>query len=184
MAFGCLMEVNEPDHDYWRRVAADVADRARLTAEQRQRVEAITPTVTRVAGGGCLHLDPSCRGRGSSHPPTDEDLDIARRGLEQFGAEEVTVRLAVRTTLRRRARWFMRRLKRWPGWPPTATTTRRTSICRAPVSGWEDVASPEAERRILRYLWAGLADWRPGRWNLMLAANVVGVQRSGLSISW
>ncbi|HJT91809.1 MAG TPA: GNAT family protein [Mycobacterium sp.] len=54
---------------------------------------------------------------------------------------------------------------------------------RTPVAGWEDVASPEAERRFLRYFWAGLADWRPERWNLMLAAkaggDIVGVQEIG-----
>ncbi|GAA1892706.1 GNAT family N-acetyltransferase [Asanoa iriomotensis] len=54
---------------------------------------------------------------------------------------------------------------------------------RTPVGGWEDVASPEAERRFLRYFWAGLADWRPERWNLMLAVKVggdiVGVQEIG-----
>lgn len=54
---------------------------------------------------------------------------------------------------------------------------------RTPVGGWEDVASPEAERRFLRYFWAGLADWRPERWNLMLAAragdDIVGVQEIG-----
>jgi RimJ/RimL family protein N-acetyltransferase len=47
----------------------------------------------------------------------------------------------------------------------------------------EDVASPEAERRFLRYFWAALADWRPERWNLMLAAraggDIVGVQEIG-----
>ena len=34
---------------------------------------------------------------------------------------------------------------------------------RTPVGGWEDVDSPEAERRFLRYYWAALADWRPDR---------------------
>ncbi|MET7426925.1 GNAT family protein [Dactylosporangium sp. NPDC005555] len=54
---------------------------------------------------------------------------------------------------------------------------------RTPVGGWEDVASPEAERRFLRYYWAAFADWRPERWNLLLAArvesNIVGVQEIG-----
>jgi RimJ/RimL family protein N-acetyltransferase len=54
---------------------------------------------------------------------------------------------------------------------------------RTPVGGWQDVASPEAERRFLRYYWAAFADWRPDRWNLMLAARVdgvlVGVQEIG-----
>ncbi|GAA1038103.1 GNAT family protein [Virgisporangium ochraceum] len=54
---------------------------------------------------------------------------------------------------------------------------------RIPVGGWEDVASPEAERRFLRYFWAAFADWRPEKWNLMLAARVdgdlVGVQEIG-----
>jgi RimJ/RimL family protein N-acetyltransferase len=54
---------------------------------------------------------------------------------------------------------------------------------RVPVGGWEDVASPEAERRFLRYYWSAFADWRPERWNLMLAARVdcdiVGVQEVG-----
>ena len=54
---------------------------------------------------------------------------------------------------------------------------------RTPVGGWEEVASPEAERRFLRYFWAALADWQPERWNLMLAAraggDIVGVQEVG-----
>ena len=54
---------------------------------------------------------------------------------------------------------------------------------RTPVGGWEDVDSPEAERRFLRYYWAAFADWRPDRWNLLLAARVdgvvVGVQEIG-----
>lgn len=54
---------------------------------------------------------------------------------------------------------------------------------RTPVGGWEDVDSPEAERRFLRYFWAASADWRPERWNLLLAARVdgvvVGVQEIG-----
>jgi RimJ/RimL family protein N-acetyltransferase len=54
---------------------------------------------------------------------------------------------------------------------------------RIPVGGWEDVASPEAERRFLRYYWAAFADWKPEKWNLMLAARVgrdiVGVQEIG-----
>ncbi|MBL7259325.1 GNAT family N-acetyltransferase [Paractinoplanes lichenicola] len=54
---------------------------------------------------------------------------------------------------------------------------------RTPVGGWEDVASPEAERRFLRYYWAAFADWRPEKWNLMLAARIdgviVGVQEIG-----
>ncbi|MGI5238696.1 GNAT family N-acetyltransferase [Dactylosporangium sp. CA-139066] len=54
---------------------------------------------------------------------------------------------------------------------------------RTPVGGWEDFESPEAERRFLRYYWAAFADWRPERWNLMLAAKVggvlVGVQEIG-----
>lgn len=54
---------------------------------------------------------------------------------------------------------------------------------RTPVGGWEDVASPEAERRFLRYFWASFADWRPERWNLLLAAKaggeLVGVQEIG-----
>jgi len=54
---------------------------------------------------------------------------------------------------------------------------------RLPVGGWEDVASPEAERRFLRYFWASWADWRPERWNLVLAAKadgeIVGVQEIG-----
>ncbi|MCG5465594.1 GNAT family N-acetyltransferase [Micromonospora sp. MED01] len=54
---------------------------------------------------------------------------------------------------------------------------------RTPVGGWEDVASPEAERRFLRYYWAAFADWRPEKWNLMLAARVgrdiIGVQEIG-----
>jgi RimJ/RimL family protein N-acetyltransferase len=54
---------------------------------------------------------------------------------------------------------------------------------RIPVGGWEDVASPEAERRFLRYYWAAFADWQPEKWNLMLAARVdgdlVGVQEIG-----
>ncbi|WP_164842500.1 GNAT family N-acetyltransferase [Actinoplanes solisilvae] len=54
---------------------------------------------------------------------------------------------------------------------------------RTPVGGWSDVASPEAERRFLRYVWASWADWRPERWNLLLAARVdgdlVGVQEIG-----
>jgi RimJ/RimL family protein N-acetyltransferase len=54
---------------------------------------------------------------------------------------------------------------------------------RTPVGGWEDVGSPEAERRFLRYFWAALADWRPERWNLVLAAragdDIVGVQEVG-----
>jgi RimJ/RimL family protein N-acetyltransferase len=56
---------------------------------------------------------------------------------------------------------------------------------RTPVGGWEDVASPEADRRFLRYFWSALADWRPERWNLLLAARVageiVGVQEIGAS---
>ncbi len=54
---------------------------------------------------------------------------------------------------------------------------------RTPVGGWEDVESPEAERRFLRYHWAAHADWRPERWNLVLAARaggvLVGVQEIG-----
>lgn len=54
---------------------------------------------------------------------------------------------------------------------------------RIPVGGWEDVESPEAERRFLRYYWAAFADWGPERWNLMLGARVdgrvVGVQEIG-----
>jgi RimJ/RimL family protein N-acetyltransferase len=54
---------------------------------------------------------------------------------------------------------------------------------RTPVGGWEDVASPEAEQRFLRYFWSSLADWRPERWNLLFAARaggeVVGVQEIG-----
>jgi RimJ/RimL family protein N-acetyltransferase len=54
---------------------------------------------------------------------------------------------------------------------------------RTPVGGWEDVGSPAAERRFLRYYWAAFADWRPERWNLLLAARVggvlVGVQEIG-----
>lgn len=54
---------------------------------------------------------------------------------------------------------------------------------RTPVAGWEDVPSPEAERRFLRHYWAALADWRPDRWNLLLAARagdeIVGVQEIG-----
>ncbi len=54
---------------------------------------------------------------------------------------------------------------------------------RTPVGGWEDVDSPEAERRFLRYYWASLADWRPERWNLLLGARagdqIVGVQEIG-----
>lgn len=54
---------------------------------------------------------------------------------------------------------------------------------RTPVGGWEDVESPEAERRFLRYYWAAFADWRPERWNLILGARlgdcVVGVQEIG-----
>jgi RimJ/RimL family protein N-acetyltransferase len=54
---------------------------------------------------------------------------------------------------------------------------------RTPVGGWEDVAPPEAERRFLRYFWASFADWRPQRWNLLLAAksdgDIVGVQEIG-----
>jgi RimJ/RimL family protein N-acetyltransferase len=54
---------------------------------------------------------------------------------------------------------------------------------RTPVGGWEDVARPEAERRFLRYYWAGFADWQPERWNLLLAARadggLVGVQEIG-----
>ena len=54
---------------------------------------------------------------------------------------------------------------------------------RTPVGGWEDVPSPEAERRFLRYVWSGWADWRPDRWNLLLAAradgDLVGVQEVG-----
>jgi RimJ/RimL family protein N-acetyltransferase len=54
---------------------------------------------------------------------------------------------------------------------------------RTPVGGWEDVASPEADRRFLRYFWASWADWRPERWNLLLAAKaggeIVGVQEIG-----
>lgn len=49
-----------------------------------------------------------------------------------------------------------------------------------PVAG---IASPEAERRFLRYFWASLADWRPERWNLLLTAkadgDIVGVQEIG-----
>lgn len=54
---------------------------------------------------------------------------------------------------------------------------------RTPVGGWEDVPSPEAERRFLQYHWAALADWRPERWNLLLAVRsggeIVGVQEIG-----
>jgi RimJ/RimL family protein N-acetyltransferase len=54
---------------------------------------------------------------------------------------------------------------------------------RTPVGGWEDGGSPEAERRFLRYYWAAFADWRPERWNLLLAARaggtVIGVQEIG-----
>ncbi|MGC4746209.1 GNAT family N-acetyltransferase [Micromonospora sp. DT201] len=54
---------------------------------------------------------------------------------------------------------------------------------RTPVGGWEDVDPPEAERRFLRYYWAAFADWRPDRWNILLAAKVgsdiVGVQEIG-----
>lgn len=54
---------------------------------------------------------------------------------------------------------------------------------RTPVGGWEDVASPEAERRFLRYFWGSLADWRPERWNLLLTAKadgaIIGVQEIG-----
>lgn len=54
---------------------------------------------------------------------------------------------------------------------------------RTPVGGWEDVDAPEAERRFLRYYWATLADWRPERWNLLLAAragdDIIGVQEIG-----
>jgi RimJ/RimL family protein N-acetyltransferase len=54
---------------------------------------------------------------------------------------------------------------------------------RTPVGGWEDVDPREAERRFLRYFWASFADWRPDRWNLLLAAtsdgDIVGVQEIG-----
>jgi RimJ/RimL family protein N-acetyltransferase len=54
---------------------------------------------------------------------------------------------------------------------------------RTPVAGWTDSEPREAERQFLRYYWAALADWRPEKWNLLLAARIgeriIGVQEVG-----
>lgn len=56
-------------------------------------------------------------------------------------------------------------------------------IPRAPVTGWNDLPSPEAERAFLTYYWSFLTDWRPDKWNLIFAARtqgfLVGVQEIG-----
>ncbi|MFI5834712.1 GNAT family N-acetyltransferase [Micromonospora sp. NPDC051300] len=56
-------------------------------------------------------------------------------------------------------------------------------LARSSVAGWESGPSPQAEWSFLRYYWASLADWRPGRWNLVMAVKVdgacVGVQEIG-----
>ena len=56
-------------------------------------------------------------------------------------------------------------------------------LARSPAAGWESGPSPQAEWSFLRYCWASLADWRPGRWNLVMAVKVdgvcVGVQEIG-----
>ncbi|PGH45405.1 GNAT family N-acetyltransferase [Micromonospora sp. WMMA1996] len=56
-------------------------------------------------------------------------------------------------------------------------------LARSPVAGWESGPSPQAEWSFLRYYWASLADWRPSRWNLVMAVKVdgacVGVQEIG-----
>lgn len=56
-------------------------------------------------------------------------------------------------------------------------------IPRSPVAGWNDLASPAAERAFLQYYWASLADCKPEKWTLLLAARVndtvIGVQEIG-----
>lgn len=54
-------------------------------------------------------------------------------------------------------------------------------LTRSPVAGWRD--GPDTRAAFLRYVWATRADWRPRRWNLVLAVRVdgelVGVQEVG-----